>query len=63
MEDLDLGKNVNTALRDVPKSVLVKDVTKTNADAEEYKRTHGRYGHCWKLAGFFWKRKLLVIKK
>ena len=44
MEDLDLGKNVNTALRDVPKSVLVKDVTKTNADAEEYKRTHEGMG-------------------
>lgn len=44
MEDLDLGKNVNMALRDVPKAVLVKDVTKTNADGEEYKRTHEGIG-------------------
>lgn len=44
MEDLDFGKNVNTALRDVPKAVLVKEVTKTNAEAEEYKRTHEGMG-------------------
>jgi len=44
MEDLDFGKTVNIALRDVPEAVLKKDVTKTNADAEEYKRTHEGMG-------------------
>ena len=44
-KDLDLGKNVNIALRDVPKSVLLKEVTKTNADAEEYKKNARRNGY------------------
>ena len=40
MEDIDLGKTVNTSLRNIPDSVMKKEVIKTNADAEEYKRTH-----------------------
>lgn len=44
MEDLDLGKTVNTALRDVPEAVLKKEKTMTDADGEEYKRTHEGMG-------------------
>ena len=44
MEDIDLGKTVNTSLRNIPDSVMKKEVTKTNADAEEYKRTHEGMG-------------------
>lgn len=40
MEDIDLGKTVNISLRDVPDSILKKDVTKTNAEAKEYELTH-----------------------
>ena len=44
MEDFDLGKTVNTSLRDIPNSVMKKEIIKTNADAEEYKRTHEGMG-------------------
>ena len=44
MEDIDLGKTVNTSLRNIPDSVMKKEVIKTNADAEEYKRTHEGIG-------------------
>lgn len=44
MEDIDLGKTVNTSLRDIPDSIMKKDVIKTNADGEEYKRTHEGIG-------------------
>ena len=44
MEDLDLGRNVNTALRDVPKAALTKEKTIIDADGEKYKRTHEGMG-------------------
>lgn len=44
MEELDLGKTVNTALRNVPESVLRQGVIKTDAESEEYKRTHEGMG-------------------
>lgn len=62
MEEVDLGKTVNTSLRDVPDSVLQKEVTQTRADAEKYKRVQEGMGTA-EAARVFLEAKAIGYKK